>query len=189
MSATKVIESEEWRSHSHMVDYRAEWPGDMLVERTTWTASVPQQLIHIQGFDPIVTADFGYVWFRFWLSTEEQVIERYFDREGNSIGTSIPICMPLDRRSHTYMTTGLILTLWINQDGSRVTVLNEDEFDQAIAADLLTPVQSQHAENRIRELTTAIAQKRFPPALVRNFTISITNVDEPKNLSAPFIPH
>jgi hypothetical protein len=62
------------------------------------------------------------------------------------------------------------LALWISEHW-RVTVLGEQQFDQAAAVGNLPPVAEELAEQRIRELTTLTAQRRFPPALVRNFGI------------------
>lgn len=170
MSITGIIESGEWQSHPHMTDYRAEWPGHMLVERATWLESAPTQHLHIQGTEPVLIAAPGYVWFRFWLPEDEQIVERYFDVDGNAIGAYVPICMAPRQDGIIYRAVKLTLALWIGQDG-RVTVLNEREFDAAVKSGEITPVQSEQAELRIRALTTAIAQRRFPPALVRNFTI------------------
>jgi predicted RNA-binding protein associated with RNAse of E/G family len=50
-------------------------------------------------------------------------------------------------------------------------VQNEARFDAAVADGLISPVEAEHAEHQLREITTAIAHKRFPPALVRNFAI------------------
>jgi len=172
MSATRTIESGEWQIHPYLTDYRAEWPGDMLVERATWTANAPKQQIHAQGPDPITIAGPGYIWFRFWLPEDGQVIERYFNVQGEAVGTYIPICALLEREGNTFRTVMLVLGLWIGAD-ERVTVLHEEEFDAAVASGDITPVQAERAELRIRTLTTAVAQRQFPPGLVRNFTISL----------------
>ncbi len=172
MRGPKVIESSEWQFNDLMVDYRFEWPGDMLVERATWHANAPEQQVVIQGAEPVTIALAGYIWFRFWLADEEQLVERYFDNDGQPVGTYVPICMPLERQGRNYITTELLLGLWIAADG-RVTVRHEEEFDQAVSSGTITPVESERAEIRIRELTGAIAQKQFPPALVRNFSIKL----------------
>lgn len=155
-----------------MLDYRAEWPGDMLVERVTWEADAPEQRLYAYGSDSVVTAGSGYIWFRFWLPDEGQVVERYFDQEGQAIGSYIPICGPLQRAGRTYQTEHLLLSLWIDAE-ERMTVLFEEEFDAAVTTGDITPVEAEHAELQIRSLTTAVSQKRFPPALVRNFTIQM----------------
>jgi predicted RNA-binding protein associated with RNAse of E/G family len=50
-------------------------------------------------------------------------------------------------------------------------VHHEEKFEAAVAAGLISPVDAEHAEHQLREMTAAIAYKRFPPALVRNFAI------------------
>ena len=170
MGITGIIESGEWQSHPQMTDYRAEWPGHMLVERATWQESASKKYLPVQGVEPTLITAPGFVWFRFWLPEDEQIVERYFDVDGNAVGAYIPICMSPHQDGNVYSAVKLALALWIAQDG-RVTVLNEDEFDAAVNSGAITPVQAEQAELRIRALTTAIAQRRFPPALVRNFTI------------------
>ncbi|MEM7129564.1 MAG: DUF402 domain-containing protein [Chloroflexota bacterium] len=168
----KVIESGEWQTHTLLTDYRAEWPGDMLVERATWTQNAPTDSLPVRGDSPVLIAGPSYIWFRFWLSDDQQVVDRYFDSEGHAIGTYVPICQPLTKEGQIYRTEGLLLGLWIGADG-QVTVLHEEEFDEAVSSQSLSPVDIDRAETRIRSLTLAVAQKRFPPALVRNFTINI----------------
>jgi hypothetical protein len=172
MQQIHIIESGEWQTRPHMIDYRAEWPGDMLVERATWAADAPPQQLYAHGSDAVVIGGPGYIWFRFWLSDEEQLVERYFDQEGQAIGSYIPICMPLQREERVYRTEHLLLSLWIDTE-ERMTVLHEEEFDAAVEIGVITPVKAEHAELQIRSLTTAVAQKRFPPALVRNFTVQM----------------
>lgn len=169
---SRVIESGEWQSHPLMIDYRAEWPGDMLVERATWVPDTPAEQLQTRGGSPTATVGSNYIWFRFWLSDDQQLVERYFNADGVAIGTYIPICMPLTRHGQVYSTVHLLLGLWIDTD-DQVTVLGEEEFDEAVATKALSPVETERAELRIRTLTGAVAQKRFPPALVRNFTINI----------------
>ncbi len=167
MDEHPVIISGAWQTNPSLTDYRAEWLSEVLVERATWAPTAePQQVGDAQVAGP------GYIWFRFWFLEDGQVMEKYFDAEGNPVGVYVPICMPLERENSTLSTQGLILALWIEPDG-RVTVLHEEEFDAKAMAGELTPVQVEHAEYRIRELTTAIGQNRFPPALVRNFAITV----------------
>lgn len=182
---SRVIESGEWQSYTQMSDYRAEWPGDMLVERATWGPTTPLEKLQTRGGSPVATIGPSYIWFRFWLSDDQQLVERYFDADGQAIGTYIPICMPLTRHGQVYSTVSLLLGLWIDTD-DQVTVLGEDSFEDAMANKHLSPVEIERAELRIRTLTGAVAQKRFPPALVRNFTISVglpTSPDEDGILS------
>ena len=167
MNSTEIITNGAWQSVAQMTDYRAEWFSEMLVERATWSPDAAEQFI---GDQMIVQP--GAVWLRFWLLESELMVEKYFDATGQPLGFYVPICMPLQRRVSTLRIITLVLALWIQPD-ERVTVLHEAEFDQAVAAGVITPVEAEQAEQRIRELTLFVVQKRFPPAMVRNFTIKV----------------
>lgn len=159
-----------WQSHPEMSDYRAEWLSSLLVERANWKAnSFPRSFGDVQIAGP------GYVWFRFWLPEQDQVVEKYFDAEGNAVGVYVPVTEALERRGDVWRTVELILALWLDANG-RVSVLREDDFDEAVEREILTPVAAERAERRIRELTTAIAAESFPPPLVRNFEINVEQV-------------
>ena len=173
----RLIESGEWQFEETIKDYRAEWPGNMLVERATWGPNTPiVKTVKLQGAEPETIAAADYIWFRFWLAEEDQIVERYFSTTYDPIGSYLPITMELEKQGKSFQSVGLILGLWIAKDG-RVTVLNETDFDEAVANGEVNPVESERAELRIRAMTSAISQKRFPPALVRNFTIA-TGKDE-----------
>lgn len=166
MRALTGITSGQWQTNPHLHDYRTEWFSSMLVERATWLPNAP-----IQQLGDRVIASSGFVWLRFWLLESDDVIEKYLDARGNPIGYYMPICTPLDRRGTQLYVGWLKLALWMQTSG-QLTVLGEESFEQAINSGDLTPVEAEHAEYRIRTLTTAIHQKRFPPAIVRNFTLA-----------------
>jgi predicted RNA-binding protein associated with RNAse of E/G family len=89
--------------------------------------------------------------------------------------------MPFQVHERYISTTDLLLALWLDLDG-RITVLNEPEFDAAVASGELDPDESEQAEARIRELTLGMSQKLFPPAMVRRFILKTETsdpVDEP----------
>jgi len=156
-----------WQKHREMTDYRAEWLGSLLVERADWREdSFPRSVDSVQIAGP------GFVWFRFWLPEQNQVVEKYFDPAGTEVGIYVPVTEDLQRQGETWRTTELVLAIWILPNG-RVAVLREDDFDAAVVQEILTPVAIEHAERRIRELTTAIAQEQFPPPIVRNFEIKV----------------
>jgi predicted RNA-binding protein associated with RNAse of E/G family len=161
------ILSGEWQRSELMADYRTEALTNIVVERATWQPQAQQQTIA-----ETIIADGGYVWLRFWLLEEESLIEKYYNHEGKSIGYYVPICMPLKRRSEQLETYSLILALWLQPD-DRVTVLHEAQFEAAVRQGDITPVEAEHAELRIRELTSVMARKQFPPALLRNFAIDL----------------
>lgn len=163
------MESGEWRRCAAMQDYRSEWLTDVLVERATWVGDVAARAVsqEIEGLDVVRP---GYVWIRFWLRREGQVVEKYFTASGGPLGYYIPICMPIEQQGNRLTVEGLGLALWVDMTG-RVTVLGEAAFDAAVETGEITPVAQEHAEQRIRELTTLTAQRQLPSAFVRNFAI------------------
>lgn len=173
MTATvRTIVSGEWASLPGVADYRWAMLGDILVERLIWGwQAEPQQLANLLVAQP------GYVWFRFWLPRDDQVVERYYDATGRLLGTHVDVCAALSAVGDGWATTDLLLDIWIWPDG-RVTVRNEQAFERAVAEGVLTPHEAQRAETQVRALTLAIAQKRFPPALVRNWQLDIKVIRE-----------
>lgn len=161
------LQSGTWRDHPELEDYRSEWLSSLLVERATWRAGA-----HPRRIGAVEVAGPGFVWFRFWLPEQDQIVEKYFHEEGHAVGMYMPVCTPLERRGDVYRSTELILGLWMQQSG-QVSVLREDEFDAAVADGLLPPVAVERAERRIRELTAAVFRGQFPPPLVRNFDIYV----------------
>ena len=161
----REITSGSWQANQLMDDYRSERFSDMFVERATWTEDAPT--VHIG--DATVVAP-GYIWFRFWLMEVDQVVEKYFCADRQPVGIHVPICMPLEAHDDHIATADLTLALWLDLDG-RITVLNEPDFDTAVAEGDLSEAESEHAEFRIRDLTLGINQKLFPPAMVRRFIL------------------
>jgi predicted RNA-binding protein associated with RNAse of E/G family len=164
-AALPIIASGDWQHQPDLFDYRFDWRNDILVERATWAdAAAVQRLGHT-----IVAAP-GFVWFRFWIGEGDHILDKYFDDSGAPIGIYAYVGMGLPHQGRGYSIVDLMLGLWITGQ-SHVTVHNEGKFDAAVADGLISPVDAEHAEHRLREMTTAIAYKRFPPALVRNFAI------------------
>lgn len=167
MDVLQTVVNGEWLTTPHLVDYRAEWLSNLMVERATWDGAAPTQFI-----GDSVIAKPGYVWLRFWLLEEALVLDKYFDAEQQMIGYHLPICMPVERNNDQVQATSLYLALWMTPDG-RVTVLHEAQFDDAVTRGEVAPVEAEHAEYQIRELTTVIARSNFPPPIVRNFALQI----------------
>lgn len=165
MYVLRNLVSGEWQEMAHLTDYRVEWLSNMMVERATWDMTAPTHQIGGQ-----VIASPGYIWLRFWLLEQGIVLEKYFDLQRQVIGYYLPVCLPVQRRSNRLQALSLYLALWLTPDG-RVTVLHEAHFDEAVTAGEMTPVEAEHAEHQIRELTTALGRSTFPPAIVRNFAL------------------
>jgi hypothetical protein len=121
-------------------------------------------------FAGVVVADAGFVWYRFWLQRERQVVERYYGPRGSLVGTRIDLCTPIVWDETGCSAIDLILGIWIDASG-RVTVHNEGEFEAAVASGILDSHLAHLAETRLRALTAGIVRRRFPPPLVRNWQI------------------
>jgi hypothetical protein len=177
MGKLERIESGTWQRAPDMVDYRAEWLTDVLVERATCGAEIRPLVVVEGGLRAPVVAQAGAVWTRFWFRREGWLIEKYFAPSGRIMGFYAPICGAIEYNSGYLATDWYGLALWISEKW-RVTVLGEQNFEQASATGIMPPVAEEQAEQRIRELTTLTAQRRFPPAFVRNFGI-MTKSSEP----------
>ena len=181
------ITSGDWRKVASMEDYRVERLSDILVERATWRADATLHAAPGAESDtaPDAAPDVapvyicgqqvnqaGAVWFRFWLVLADRIVDKYFDADGVMLGMRVPICMPVESDGSHLRTVDLDLALWIGPEG-QVTVINEDLFDEAAAAGVLTPQQVEYGEQAIRELTLAVAARKFPSALIRNFEMDL----------------
>jgi hypothetical protein len=170
MGKLERIESGAWQRASYMIDYRAEWLTDVLVERATCGEEISPLAVVDGGLRAPLVAQPSVVWSRFWFRREGWLIEKYFSPVGKILGFYAPICGPIEYHSGFLTTDWYGLALWISENW-RVTVLGEQTFEQSSADGNLPPVAEEQAEHRIRELTTLTAQRRFPPAFVRNFGI------------------
>jgi predicted RNA-binding protein associated with RNAse of E/G family len=150
--------------------YRFERLGEVFVERIIWA-----ELHAPRCLAGLVVADTGYVWYRFWLLPEGQVVERYFTASGVPIGTQIDLCAPIAWGETGCWTVDLLLDIWIDA-GGRVTVHNEDRFEEAVVWGALSAAQADLAETHLRELTAAIARDRFPPPMVRNWQLDLSRI-------------
>ena len=94
----------------------------------------------------------------------------YFNEGGKPLGVYAHIGMALPLQGRSFSLVDLMFGLWISNQ-AHVTVCNENKFEASVRDGIISPTEAEHAEHQIREITTAIAGKRFPPAIVRNFAI------------------
>ncbi len=156
-------------------NYRAEWLGDVLIERVVW--ALPAEP-HRLGNTIIVGED--YVWFRFWLRHVGAVVERYFAPDGTQAGTRIRVCTLPVCDGAGCRVEDLLLFLWLAPDG-QVTVHNEDAFEQVSREGQLAGELVRFAETQVRQLTAAVARGKFPPSLIRNWQIDPRLIGEDKH--------
>lgn len=160
-----------WREEEQLEDYRSEWLSNVLVERATWKASA-QPVYLAEVVEDVTIAAPGYVWLRFWLRDEEQVVDKYFDDEGKVVGFYIPVCMPFRQKGEGLQTQALAMAVWHDEEG-KLTILGESEFESGQSEEVYAPVEIEHAEHRVRELTLGILNRTFPPGLIRNFSVAV----------------
>ena len=167
-----LIRSGEWQQWPEAGDYVVGLIDDILIERLIWGPHAAQRLLGRQ-----VVAAPGYIWYRFWLWRDEQVVEKYFDTQGQLIGTQIDVCAPLRAAHNEWSALDLLLDIWITPAG-QVTVRGEAAFERAARDGALSAGEAEQAEQQVRRLTAAIAQGRFPPALVRNWQVDMRRIQE-----------
>ena len=151
-------------------DYRFERLGGVLVERVVWGA-----MTAAKRRGQTVISGPGFVWFRFWVLTHHQVIERYYNEQGQLIGTQIDVCMPPTGDDRGWRAKDLLLDIWVTPDG-RVTLFGETAFDYAAQQGRLSQQEAEYAEAHVRRLTADIAQGRFPPPIVRRWQVDPSRI-------------
>ncbi|MEZ4767112.1 MAG: DUF402 domain-containing protein [Caldilineales bacterium] len=167
-----IIESGNWQHLPGVADYFAGLVDDVLIERVIWgdgwsaAQRGGQQLI-----------GYGFIWYRYWIWRDDQLVERYYDKDGVLLGTRIDVCTPMEIEERHWRTRDMLLDIWITPEG-RVTVTNEAAFDAAVDAGEITAEEAEWAEAHVRRLTGAIAQNRFPPAMVRNWQVDIRRIED-----------
>ena len=171
-TSVKVIRSGEWEQEPAVAHYSTGLIDGLLIERVIWGPQ-PEPSQPAVG----IVAGSGDIWYRFWLWRDDQIVEKYFDATGQLLGTQMDVCMPMVIGEREWTTSDLLLDIWISPDG-RVTVRNETAFEAAVADGSLSMDEARWAEEHVRRLTAAIAQRRFPPPLVRNWQVDLRRIQE-----------
>lgn len=119
-----------------------------------------------------VVMERGYraVWFLF--KNQAYDVARVYRPDGPWTGYYVDVLEPVRWTGAEPATLepviDLFLDLWIAPDGG-YAVLDEDEFEEAIARGVLTPRQVNHARQVLGDLVEATAQGGFPPQVVKDF--------------------
>lgn len=90
--------------------------------------------------------------------------------EESFTGYYADINTPSELRPDGYWTKDLFLDLWISPDRSRIAVLDEDEFDEAIRNKWITADEARSARAELDRLIKLFHQDRFPPRLLDRFS-------------------
>lgn len=131
----------------------------------------PSKPLRYRGQE-VLASGYWAVWFL--LRGEPFDIARFYRPNGSWTGYYVDVLEPVywdgDDPDTLHPIVDLFLDIWIAPDGS-FTVLDEDEFDDAIRLGYLSQERSQSARATLETLTTAICQGRFPPARIRQFVL------------------
>ena len=133
-------------------------------------SSPSKPLIH--SGEVVLDKGYGAVWFLF--KGRPYDLGRFYRPDGTWTGYYADILEPVRWRGSDPRTlepiVDLFLDLWIAPDG-RYVVLDEDEFEEAIAAGRLSQAQIDHARRILREVVAATERGTFPPPVVREFRL------------------
>lgn len=77
---------------------------------------------------------------------------------------------PSEERPDGYWTKDLFLDLWIPPDLSSITVLDEDEFDEAVRQNWISAQEAERAREEMIRLIDLYNRGEFPPGLLERFT-------------------
>lgn len=88
-------------------------------------------------------------------------IVEFRDEEDKLLGYYCDIVTPLARVGDDYFQTDLLLDLWVSPEGG-YQVLDEDEFEEAVRAELLSDEMQTKAVETLERLKETIADGQFP---------------------------
>ena len=96
-------------------------------------------------------------------------VAKVFRPDGTFTGYYADVNMPSQPREDGYWTKDLFLDLWIPADRSSVTVLDEDEFGEALNAGWISKEKGERARKEVQRLEELFKKGEFPPALLERF--------------------
>jgi len=129
----------------------------------------PSKPLAIDGRE-VLAGGYHAVWFLF--NGRPYDVARVYRPDGTFTGYYADVLEPVhwyDADPETLAPlVDLFLDLWVTPAGDHL-VLDEDEFDEAISRNILTPEQAAHARTTLDSLVTAAVAGNFPPPLVRKY--------------------
>jgi predicted RNA-binding protein associated with RNAse of E/G family len=108
------------------------------------------------------------VWFTF--PGEWHDIGRFHRADGTFTGFYANILTPVEMEGDRWSTTDLCLDVWLGADGG-ATLLDAEEFSEARESGWLDGETAARAEREAERLLTRALQERWPPPLVREWTL------------------
>lgn len=139
---------------------------DVLV---TFLAHTPMKRTMFVNGELALEAGSPAVWFTFPGLMHD--IARFHDANGRFTGIYANIMEPVELQSRlNWRATDLFLDLWLSPDG-RLTLLDEDELEGAIAANAIDRPSAERARAEARRLIELHRAGSWPPAVVNDWPI------------------
>lgn len=139
-------------------------PEVIVTAHTLWGASKPLIVDGKKVVDNgyrVVLAEYRKLW---------HDVAKVYTPEGKFTGYYADINTPSEKREDGYWTKDLFLDLWIPPDRSKVTVLDEDEFREAVRNGWINFNEARRAQEELDRLLKLFKRGRFPPELLERFT-------------------
>ena len=109
------------------------------------------------------------VWFTFPGAWHD--IGRFHTADGAFTGFYANVLTPVDLRAdHVWDTTDLFLDIWLDARGPRV--LDEEEFDEALARGWVDAPTGARARREVDAIRREAEAGLWPPAVVREWTLA-----------------
>lgn len=143
--------------------------GDVLVSVARDLTFEPP--VRIEGRTALETGS-EVVWFTFPGAWHD--IGRFHTADGAFRGFYANIITPPRIDGPVWHTTDLFLDLWLPPDLSRVTVLDEDEFEDAVSRGWIDPETEGRARAEVERLIEAFREGSWPPSVVHEWTLERT---------------
>jgi len=138
--------------------------GDLIIMQHAIRTSMP---LVVNG-DKVLDDGYGAVWFIY--RGEHHDVGVISDRAGDFTGYYCDAILPIIDRDGIYEITDLFLDLWISPDG-RTTVLDEDEFADAISKGWITAEEARIARDEVDRMVLGVREGTFPPKRVRDYAL------------------
>jgi len=134
----------------------------------------PTEPIIVNG---LTVVDKGHLGVWYVSSSEWHDVGAVYNPEKAFMGYYSDIATPIKRLSNGYAMTDLFLDLWVSPDGKH-TVLDQDQFDNAVAKGWLNTNQIKRAKTELANLIKAVKSKRFPSEEIKKLIALPKNVEE-----------
>ncbi|MBN2378527.1 DUF402 domain-containing protein [candidate division WOR-3 bacterium] len=135
----------------------------IVTAHTLWGASKPLKVDGKKVIDNGYRAIFA-EYRRLWHD-----VARVYTPEGSFTGYYADINTPSVEREDGYWTKDLFLDLWIPPDRSKVTVLDEDEFSEAVRNKWISAEEASEARAELERLLGLFREGEFPPKFLESF--------------------